>query len=185
MRSREDADLRQHLIKQLCLEPLLGPPHKPQELRIYFDRAIQALRYWHASQWNNLATQEYVADLLAPTRHAAINYVIGNGRSVILTGSKGYLVVEFDCTIDSWMVVADQVGNISVDVLRANYADYPATVSLSGSGTPIHLSGTLKNQASPTDWDQTSLSAGDILEFTVDTVVTVQRVTVALGVTKL
>ena len=114
-------------------------------------------------------------------RTRAIAFVIDGGGSVISTGSKGYLEVPFDCEISEWTLFADQTGSIVVDVKRATYAGFPTTASIAGSEKPT-LSSAQKNQdTSLTTWT-TSLTAGDILEFFVDSSTFVLRVTIVLKV---
>jgi hypothetical protein len=114
---------------------------------------------------------------------STVELVIDGGGSAITTGSKGYLEVSFACTVDSWTIVADQSGSIVVDVKRATYSAFPVTTSIAGSEKPT-LSSATKNQDTTLSTWTTSIAAGDILEFYVDSVSTVTRVTVALKVTR-
>ena len=41
---------------------------------------------------------------------------MGGGYAVISTGSKGFLVIPFECVINSWVIFADASGSIVVDV---------------------------------------------------------------------
>ena len=115
---------------------------------------------------------------------SVIEYVIDGGGSAITTGSKGYLEIPFACTINSWVIVADQSGSIVVDVKRATYSGFPTTSSIAGTNKPTLSSVQKNNSTSLTGWGNTAIVAGDILEFVVDTVATVQRVTVAIKVTR-
>lgn len=113
---------------------------------------------------------------------SVIEYVIDGGGSAITTGSKGFLEIPFACTVNSWVIVADQSGSIVVDVKRATYSGFPTTSSIAGTEKPT-LSSVQKNQDTAlTSWS--TIAAGDILEFNVDSVATVQRVTVSLKITR-
>lgn len=112
-----------------------------------------------------------------------INYVIDGGGSAITTGSKGFVEIPFACTVNDWTIVADQSGSIVVDVKRATYSNFPTTASIAGSEKPT-LSSVQKNQDTSLSTWTTSIAAGDILEFVVDSATTVQRVTLALQVTR-
>ena len=112
-----------------------------------------------------------------------ITYVIDGGGSAITTGSKGYLEIPFGCTVNDWTIVADQSGSIVVDVKRSTYSGFPTTSSIAGTEKPT-LSSVQKNQDTSLSTWTTSIAAGDILEFVVDSATTVQRVTVALQVTR-
>jgi hypothetical protein len=109
----------------------------------------------------------------------SIPFIIDGGGVVIATGSKGFLRVPSTMTVTGWQVVGDQSGSITVDVKRATYAGLPSTATIVGSEKPT-LSGTQVNQdLTLTTWT-TLLNEGDWLEFNVDTVATVTRVTMAL-----
>jgi hypothetical protein len=108
-----------------------------------------------------------------------LNYVIDGAGSVITTGSKGYVVVDFDCVVSSWTVVADVSGSIVVDVKKSTYAGFPTTATIAGSELPT-LSSAQKNQDLSLSTWTTSITAGDVLEFVVDSASTVTRVTVSL-----
>jgi hypothetical protein len=112
-----------------------------------------------------------------------VTYVIDGGGSTITTGSKGFLQIPFACTVNNWTIVADQSGSIVVDVKRSTYSGFPTTSSIAGSEKPT-LSSVQKNQDLSLSTWTTSIAAGDILEFNVDSVTTVQRVTLALQVTR-
>ena len=132
---------------------------------------------------SDVITQTITLTPIATVR--SINYVIDGGGSVITTGSKGHLVIDFDCTINSWTMLGDVSGSIVVDIKRGTYANYPTTASIAGTNKPT-FSSVLKNQnITLTGWGSTALLAGDILEFTVDSAVTVTRVTLDIKVTPL
>lgn len=108
-----------------------------------------------------------------------INFIIDGGGSVISVGEKGHIEVPFAMTITGWTILADQTGSIVVDVKKVSYAGFPTTSSIAGTEKPA-LSAAQKNQdLSLTSWT-TSISAGDILAFEVESASTVQRVVVAL-----
>jgi hypothetical protein len=120
------------------------------------------------------------ASFVSNTR--TINYIIDGGGAAITTGSKGYVVIDFPCVVNSWTIVGDQSGSISVDVKRATYANFPTTTSISGTEKPT-LSSAQKNQDLTLSTWTTTIAAGDILEFVVDSASTVEVVTVAIKVT--
>lgn len=114
-----------------------------------------------------------------------ITYVIDGGGAVITTGIKGDLHIPFACTINSVTMLADQSGSIVVDIWKDTYANYPPTDadSITASATP-EISSTTKDQDETLSGWTTSISAGDILRFNVDSVTSIKRVTIALKVTK-
>lgn len=111
--------------------------------------------------------------------------VIGDGTNAITTGVKGYFPIDFACTITQWTLVADASGSIVIDVWKDTYANFPPTDadSIAGSELPT-LSSQQKNQDTSLSTWTTSVSAGDVLGFNVDSATTVKQVTLTLKVTK-
>lgn len=117
------------------------------------------------------------------SKTAAIIYVIDGGGSAITTGSKGFLSVPAGYTITGWTLVADQSGSAVVDVKKSTYAGFPTTSTITGADKPT-LSAVQNNQnLSVTLWT-TAITAGDILEFNVDSATTVTRLTLTIVATK-
>jgi len=108
--------------------------------------------------------------------------VIDGGGTALLTGQKGQLHVPFPGTVSKWWAMADQSGSIVVDILRANNG-VPSS-SIVGAGNAPTLSASQFNSAAPSGWTSTSLVADDFLAFNVTSATTVQRVTIALTVTR-
>lgn len=134
---------------------------------------------------------EAVSDILKGSnsafdqKAASLMAVLDGGGSALTTGVKGDLVIPWNCTVTGWTLLADQSGSIVIDVWRDSYANYPPTVAdtIAGSEKPTLSSATKNQDLTLTTWT-TSLSAGDILRFKVDSVATVQRVTLAIHVTR-
>jgi hypothetical protein len=123
------------------------------------------------------------ADIPTNIRDATINLIIEGLGSPIPTGIAGDLQVDFNCTILSATLLADQSGDIVVDVWKDSYANFPPTVAdtITAAAKPT-ISGSNKSQdVTLTGWT-TSISAGDILRFNVDSVATIERCTLALKV---
>jgi hypothetical protein len=116
-----------------------------------------------------------------------ITFVIDGGGSVLSTGVKGYLPVDFNCTILQAEMLADQSGSVIVDIWKCTYANFnpgthPVDADTIASATPPTISTTYKSQDSTlTSWT-TTITAGDVLAFNVDSVTTITRVTVTLKV---
>lgn len=119
----------------------------------------------------------------AAQRIGTIEYVIDGGGLAITTGVKGYLEVPFDCTIQQVTMLADQTGSIVVDIWKDTYANYPPVDadSITASAVPTISSAVKSVDTTLTGWT-TSITAGDILGFNVDSASTVQRVTISLEV---
>ena len=119
----------------------------------------------------------------------ALEFVIDGGGSALTTGMKGYLEVPFACTITRATLLADQSGSVVVDVFRSTYSDFaPPTHPVSGdkltaSAPPTISTATKSQDATLTGWT-TSLAAGDVLGFNVNSATTITRVTCSLKVTR-
>ena len=115
----------------------------------------------------------------------AIEFVIDGSGSAITTGVKGFIEIPYACTINQVTLLADQSGSIVVDIWKDTYANYPPTNadSIAASAKPTISSATKSQDSTLTGWT-TSISAGDILGFNVDSITTCQRVTVSLKVTR-
>jgi len=119
------------------------------------------------------------------TEQAGIPFVIDGGGAVIETGIKGDIEIPFDCVIKSVRMFADQSGSIAVDIWKDTYANYPATDadSITASAVPTVSGATKSEDTTLTGW-ATTLAKGDILRYNVDSVTSIQRVTLSLIVDK-
>ena len=126
---------------------------------------------------------DWTAAPAPPTLYECLGVVIDGGTVSPTTGSKGFRVIPFACTITGWEILADASGDAVVDVKKSTYAVFPTTATIAGAEKPT-LSTAQKNQdLTLTTWT-TALAAGDILEFNLDSVATCKRVTVTLFVTR-
>jgi hypothetical protein len=134
---------------------------------------------------NSTLAQSFTLATIQNTKYATITYVIDGGGSAITTGFKGVLEVPFGCTINRVTTLADQSGSIVVDIWKDTYANYPPVVAdtITASAKPT-LSSAIKAQDSTLTGWTTSIAAGDILGFNVDSITTCTRVTISLRVSK-
>jgi hypothetical protein len=116
---------------------------------------------------------------------ATLTFVIDGGGAAIATGIKGDLEIPFACTINQVTLLADQSGSIVVDSWKDTYGSYPPTGadSITASAKPTIASAAKSQDATLTGWT-TSIAAGDILRFNVDSATSIQRCTLALKVTR-
>ena len=82
-------------------------------------------------------------------------------------------------------LLADASGSIAVDIWKDTYANFPPTDadSITASAVPTITSATKSEDSTLTGWT-TSITAGDILRFNVDSITTCKRVTLVLDVTR-
>ena len=113
--------------------------------------------------------------------------VIDGGGSTITTGVKFDVVVPYNALVTRWDIYGDQTGSIVVDLWSDSYANFPPVVgdSITTSEKPT-LSAASKNQdTSLNSGNGWTLTRGNVLRVNVDSVTTVQRVTIALWITRL
>jgi len=111
-------------------------------------------------------------------------FLMGDGTNVIPTGIQGDLgPIPFDCTIEMVTLLADQSGNLVVDIWNDTYANFPPTVAdtICAAAKPTLAAADKYQDSTLTGWT-TAISAGDILRFNVDSVATITRVTLMLRV---
>jgi hypothetical protein len=118
--------------------------------------------------------------------NGTIQFILDGNGFAITTGIKGDIILpDKSLTIQSYDIVADQSGSISIDLWKDTYANFPPDNSDSiTASAPIAISATTKGQDSTlTGWTK-SLNAKDIIRINVDSCSTIQRVTVTLHVKK-
>lgn len=133
----------------------------------------------------NVAIAVALAAGIATLGVTVINYVIDGGGVALVSGDKGDLVIGFDCTIDSAIALANEVGDIEIDVWKTSYDDFPPDVGDSIVGAaPITITAADKSKDNAlTGWDK-AITAGDTLTFNVNSATDIKRVTIALIVSR-
>jgi hypothetical protein len=112
---------------------------------------------------------------------ATIQFVIDGGGSTITTGIKGDLEIPNNFEIERVTMLADQSGSIVVDIWEDTYANYPPTDadSITASAVPTITTAVKSQDTTLTGWT-TAIVAGSTLRYNVDSVTSIQRVTVSL-----
>lgn len=107
---------------------------------------------------------------------------IDGGGSVITTGFKQYLIIPYNCIITGWSVIGDVSGSIVVDVWKDT--TIPTVLdTIAGSEKPTLSSQQTNSDNTLTTWT-TTVNAGDIIGFNVDSVNTITKATVIIKITK-
>ena len=116
---------------------------------------------------------------------SGLEFIIDGGGSAITTGIKGDLEIPFNCTIEQVTLLADQTGSIVIDIWKDTYANFPPTVAdtITAAAIPTITTATKSQDATLTGWNKTIVK-GDILRFNVNSITTIQRVTLSLRVRK-
>jgi hypothetical protein len=117
-----------------------------------------------------------------------VGITIDGAGDVITTGVKGFLVIPITGTITEATLLSTDAsataGSIVIDVWKDTYANYPpANADSITAAAPPTLSSASKSQDSTLTGWTTSVTAGDILGFNVDSATTVTRVTLTLEIT--
>ena len=115
-----------------------------------------------------------VADL---TR--TVNYVIDSGSLPMQVGDKGKLTIDVTGVIENIRVLADQTGDIVLDIGKASFADYPNFNSITAAQR-VQLSNSNKYFDDVLNNWTTTITAGDILRFTVVSVNNIRRLLISL-----
>lgn len=99
------------------------------------------------------------------------------------TGQKGYRSIPVTGTIVSARLLADQVGDAVMDVWLDTFANYPPTVAdtITASAKPTISSDDNSEDTTLTGWT-TAVTAGDVLGFNLDSIDTIQRITLELEI---
>jgi hypothetical protein len=117
------------------------------------------------------------------TSQAGLNYTAvfaGNG-AVITPGIITYVRAPRTSTITKVTLLADQTGSAVLDIWKDTYANFPPTIadSICGSSKPT-LSSAIKYEDSTLSTWTTSITAGDVLGFYLDSCSTITQITLQL-----
>lgn len=134
--------------------------------------------------WGNHASAGYLTSATAAITYQPIGSYLTSQTGAfgltlsgtLTTGSKGYVILPYNATITKWYITSDVVGSIVVDVKKAG-------VSIIGAGNKPTLSAASNNSANIAGWTTSALVDGDVLEFNVDSVATVTKVTLTIKIT--
>lgn len=125
-------------------------------------------------------TGNKTASLSTACRTVSVPFSFDGGGSAITTSiATARVEVPFGCTITAWRLAADASGSIVIGVKKSSYANLFSATSIAASAKPT-LSSAQKNQDSTLTGWTTAVTAGDWLEFVVESATTVQHVDGAL-----
>ena len=108
---------------------------------------------------------------------------IDGAGSVITVGNKGYVTIPYAGTITGWTMIANQSGNCAIDVWKAGGTIPTGANTITGTEKPTLSSQQLASDTSLTTWT-TSVAAGDVFAFYVDSATTITRVNLSIYITK-
>jgi fibronectin-binding autotransporter adhesin len=108
---------------------------------------------------------------------------IDGAGSTVTTGEKGFLIVPYAGTITGWTLIADQTGNCVIDVWKAAGTIPTVANTITGTEKPTLSSQQIASDLTLTSWT-TSVAAGDVVAFNVDSASTITRVNLSIYITK-
>ena len=116
---------------------------------------------------------------------SAFEFVIDGAGSAITTGFKGFLEAPFAATINRGTLIADVTGNVVIDVWKSTYANAPPVAANTiVASAPLTITSAKKSQDTTLTGWTTSIAAGDILGFNVNSAATITNLLVSLKVTR-
>lgn len=110
-----------------------------------------------------------------------VGVIIDGSGAVITTGSKKFRPIPAAATILGWRLVADQAGSVVMDVKKCTFTNFPAAASITGGNNPALVNQQKSEDSQLTGWN-TSLAAGDELEFVVTSAAAVTWVRLSLTI---
>lgn len=122
-----------------------------------------------------------------PVITETIGITIDGGGSTISTGLKGYRRVAYSGTIVGWTLMATDSGSspasgsIVIDVLKGAFASFPPTSSIAASAKPTLTNDQEAEDTTLSGWT-TTVTAGDVFGFEVESASGVSRVTLQLDI---
>ena len=140
--------------------------------------------------WYNLIDDELKAringvnvTLGAGSQNYTVGVTIDGEAAVPSTGQKGYRSIPVTGTIVSARLLADQVGDAVMDVWLDTFGNYPPIVAdtITAAAKPTISSDDNSEDTTLTGWT-TAVVAGDVLGFNLDSITTIQRITLELEI---
>ena len=97
----------------------------------------------------------------------SLNLIVDGRGSPITAGIKGDVRLDYRCLLLGWKLVADQVGEIELDVWKDSFDNFPPTIADSICGSHPELVGQIKNSDETLTGWTTLFEAGDYLRLNV------------------
>ena len=138
----------------------------------------------NSASWSSVYTT--VNTTSANVATSVVGITIDGAGSAITTGYKGFIQVPYNATITAVTLLADTTGSIVIDIWKDTYANYPPAVadSITGASKPTLTSASKYTDSTLSGWT-TTITAGDIVAFNVDSISTITKVSLTLKVIKI
>lgn len=118
-----------------------------------------------------------------PAATTAVGITVNGFGVALLPGFKGYTVVPFTGTIVGWDLVADQSGSCVFDVWKRAGAIPTVAHTITASAKPTLSSQQLVESTTLTGWT-TSVTAGDVIGFNLDSSSTITSATLNIRISR-
>lgn len=134
------------------------------------------------------SAQDAATKAYADSRSARILAVVFDGGGIVLTtGAKNVMfTAPITGTITKWRIVSLNgiTGSVVIDIWKDSYANFPPVVgdTITASAKPTVSSATKAESTTLTGWT-TTMTAGDIYEFNIDSVTAFTKIRLELFVT--
>lgn len=109
-----------------------------------------------------------------------------DGSGGVITNSTAYVQIPYDCTIDSWTLVANTTGTCTITVFEDSYSNFPPVTPSDDIFTSAPaLSSQQKNQdLAPSFVTSNVINSGDVIGFSISGVVTISWASLSISITK-
>jgi hypothetical protein len=160
-------------------------PQNNNQIEVYVSGLTAENLYWE-SYFEIIGQDCGLSSQLSSSSLGSFGTSVNNGTNVVTLGQKGYVKMPYPGTITDWSIMANQTGNVVIDLWKTTFAAFPPTVSnsiLNGN----YL--TLSNQQSKLDpiltgWTSTSFLAGDVFTFNILSADTITNLNLTINVLK-
>ncbi len=106
-----------------------------------------------------------------------IGFAAGQAGSVLSSGVEGWVRIDVACTLKEWYLAVKPSGSVTIDVWKSTFGGFPPTDadSITNGHEPSVSSASTAYDTDLTDWSNTSINASDVIMFHVDSVTTVEQ----------
>ena len=116
-----------------------------------------------------------------------IGVYVTNGDRSLTTGTKGRRIIPYNCEVTEWVVTGSTSGSITWDINWGVTSAWPnalASVGFSGNGSAPQLGATASQSYKliTTAWTKSGFSAGDVIQFEIDSISTITDCEVSLKI---
>ena len=129
-----------------------------------------------ATLGSGLSLSTGTLNLSTAIKTGTFGITVDGAGSVPVLGVKNYIVVPYNCIITGWEIIANTTGNVVVDVWK--HTSIPTVGnSITGIDKPRLVAQQINSNNTLTTWS-TTVNAGDIIAFNIDSISTIHSFSV-------